>query len=530
MNININYLPNETGLYLSEILPEKFSNISTREIIIQGENYLEISIKDEMSKITKNINNTAAILNSLENDTMEKILTINNIASDFSKSDTVIRTYEVLICDLQIISIRLTIAAKSKGATKYIRETENSKIAEMAKKSLYLVGLDMGIVTVVLTSKRRLKVQGINPSPIIREKDINSLTEMFIDFYNLENDLLTREIILGADPEFMLFNSKNGKMIAASEFFPRDGIVGCDNIRIPSRQQRPIAEIRPKPAASPLELIDNIKIALSSASKLAPYKNVKWVAGSQPMNGYSIGGHIHFSNIKINASVLRALDNYLGLIIFLIEDPITAAKRRKKYGFIADYRVKDHGGFEYRTPGSWLVSQKIATAILCLAKIVVSRYPYLSKNYLNNVTAYEAFYNGDQEYFMNCFYSLWGNIENTDMYSRFADELEIIPEMIIGNIKWNEKTDFRKSWKISTTSKPFTKKPIPATAPVTASVTASAPNRRVERAVTRSTRISVSRVGSPSNRVNRTTSTSNNTRNSNIVGGRIITPTRVRRN
>lgn len=532
MNININYLPNETGFNLTQSLKNEHLDISTKTVQIQGLDFLEINIKDESSKNNKIINTATAIKNSIEKETMGKILTLNGIASDFSGSETIIRTYEVLICDLYIISIRLTTSGKPKEQTRYIRETENSKIAEIAKRSFYLSGLDIGIVTVVLTSKRRLKVQNIEAAPIIREKDIASIVKILIDLYNIEKIMATREITLGADPEFMLFNAKNGKMIAASEFFPRDGIVGCDNIRIPNRQQRPIAEIRPKPNESPFVLIENIKLALANASKLAPYKNVKWVAGSQPMNGYSIGGHIHFSNIKVSANILRALDNYLGLLIFLIEEPVNAAKRRKKYGFIADYREKDHGGFEYRTPSSWLVSQKIATAILCLAKIVASRYPYLPKNYLNNLEAQQAFYNGDQSYFIKYFYILWANLENIDMYKTYAEELRIFPEMILGGLHWDEKSDFRKSWKISTASKTYTKKPVtPSISTTTTNVAVEPPttNRRTASTATRSTRISVSRTGTTSNQIRTSSSTNVSRRTSNVTTGRIISPTQVRR-
>ncbi|NLB88236.1 MAG: hypothetical protein GX790_03285 [Syntrophomonadaceae bacterium] len=392
----------------------------------------------------------------------------------------------------------------------------------MAKRDLYLIGLDIGMVTIVLTSKRRLKVREINPSPMVRDKDLDAIVKMIIDFYQSDTIAQSRNIKLGADPEFMLFNSKNGKMISASEFFPRDGIVGTDNIRIPNRQQRPVAEIRPKPNESPLDLIENIKQALSSANRLAPYKNVKWVAGSQPMNNYSIGGHIHFSRITISGSLLRALDNYLAIPIFLIEEPVTAAKRRKKYGFLGDYRIKEHGGFEYRTLGSWLVSQSIATAVLCLAKIVVSRYPYLPKNFLNSLDAQRAFYNGDQEYFLKYFYTLWDNITEIDMYSLYAEELKIIPEMIMARAHWDEKSDFRKSWNIEIINKRYTTGKSNLAANTTVSGVQVTRNPSM---ATRNTRITVSRGTS-----SRPTSTvSVDRRSNNATSGRIIGSGQIRR-
>ncbi len=523
MNLSINYFPNDTGSSLYQSLENELPKVESREVKIQGADYLEINVTDDKSNAKRIINTAKAIKNAMDTEITSGIFSLNGIASDLQALEPVTRTYDVFICDLNIVSIRLTTHGNNKDQVKYIRETENSKVCEIAKKALYLMGLDMGMVSIALTAKRRLKVREINPSPVVRDKDVTSIMKMIAEMYNYEEIIQSREIKLGADPEFMLFNSKNGKMISASEFFPRDGLVGCDNIRIPNRQQRPIAEIRPKPDESPLELINNIKHALASASKLAPYKNVKWVAGSQPMSGYSIGGHIHFSKIKVNGTLLRALDNYLGIPIFLIEEPTTAAKRRKKYGSLADYRVKEHGGFEYRTPSSWLVSQRIATAILCLAKIVASRYPYLPQNYLNNLEAQQAFYTGDQQYFIKYFYSLWGNLESTDMYSQYAEELKIIPEMVMGGENWDEKSDFRKSWKITTANKSYTKSKMGITSSQSVSSNAPPPqvsNNRTPSPGTRNTRITV-----------RSSSSSNNTDRSsnNITSGRIIGSGQVRR-
>ncbi len=520
MNISINYLPNETGLDIQQTLKNELLPTKNRLTAISGLEHLEINIIDDKTQATQIINTAKAIKNAMDVEVLSTIYSINSIASDLEKLDPVVRTYDVLICDLNIISIRLTINSKPKNQVKYIKETENSKVCDMAKRALYLIGLDVGMVSIVLTTKRRLKVNEVNPSPIIRERDLPVVIKKIKEMYSNDELIKSREIKLGADPEFMLFNSKNGKMISASEFFPRDGLVGCDNIRIPNRQQRPIAEIRPKPDESPLELIDNIKQALASAGKLAPYKNVKWVAGSQPMNGYSIGGHIHFSKIKVNGKLIRALDNYLAIPFFLIEEPTTAAKRRKRYGFLADYRVKEHGGFEYRTLSSWLVSQKIATAVLCLAKIIASRYPYLSQNYFENSEAQQAFYNGEQSYFLKHFNNLWSNIENTDIYNEYADELSIIPEMILGGQNWDEKSDFRKSWKITTANKNYNKNQtgIKTSQPVIASTPAPQTNNRGVTPATRNTRITIR--STPTNNTDR--------RANNITSGRIIGSGQVR--
>jgi hypothetical protein len=186
---------------------------------------------------------------------------------------------------------------------------------------------------------------------------------------------------------------------------------------------------------------------------LIPYKNIKWLAGSRPFSGYSIGGHIHFSNIELNNHLLRALDSYLGFPLFLIENQTTAVKRRSRYGFLADIRTKDHGGFEYRTPASWLISPDITGAVLCLAKIVASNYLQLTKNCFITVDAQKAFYEGNQEYLRSQFDDIWSDIIKLDMYEAYKDELQIILEMIDDGNIWDEKEDIRKAWGLNIKSK-----------------------------------------------------------------------------
>jgi hypothetical protein len=65
----------------------------------------------------------------------------------------------------------------------------------------------------------------------------------------------------------------------------------------------------------------------------------------------------------------------------------------------------------------------------------------------------KAFYKGDQEYFKPIFTDLWSRICQTDMYPQYANELEIIHDMITVGKRWNEKDDFRKAWEIVGISK-----------------------------------------------------------------------------
>jgi len=430
-------------------LKANFDEVSCDELYIGDQSYLNIKLGNDNEKSQRIINPPMAIERCMDTDNLYGILSHNRVNCGPYEKEVVTKVYEVLIFDMKIIFIRQKVAGKSGIKTKYMRENQKITVSEKAKKVLLLSGVDFALITMVLTNRRGLKVTEVNPCPRLRDKDLNSLLEIIDKIYHQRN----KEVKLGADPEFMIINRHTGKVVSASSFFPNKGMVGCDNIRMPNRQQRPVAELRPRPDKSPLQLVANIKYALIRASSMAPYYNLRWVGGSQPVPGYSIGGHIHFSNLELNAALIRALDNYIGIPVFLLEKPVLAAKRRKKYGFLCDYREKDYGGFEYRTPGSWLVSQKIATAVICLAKIVSSNYLQLSNNYLNLAESQQAFYSGDRNYFINEFKYLWNDLQNTDLYEKYAEEIEIIYWMISNDIQWDEKMDIRKGWKITTGSK-----------------------------------------------------------------------------
>lgn len=452
MKLNILHRVNLTGDSLINYFRNAWDRVACNQFEMDGNSYYDITAEHGRGPVSININRARAFMNSVNPEMMEGILSLNGIQSSFSKGEILSKSYEVLILDRSILSIRQIVYGKSSISKKYIDDEPSlAKITDLAKRSMYLLGLDYAMISIAQNRLRKMKVIDVDASPALRDKDLYDLIQRLEEYKNefREGWPAAAEIKLGADPEFMIANSKNGKMVPASEFFPRDGIFGCDNIRIPSRQQRPVAELRPKPDTSPVNVYSNIKQALELANKKVPYKNIKWLAGSQPFSGYSIGGHIHFSNLPLNNQSLRALDNYLGLPVFLLEDQATAVKRRHKYGQLGEYRNKEYGGFEYRTLGSWLISPEITLAVLCLAKIVSSNFRVLNKNYFMTAEAQRAFYKGDQQYFKQAFEDIWRDIQRLEMYQEYKQQLEPIPTMISGNTCWDEKIDIRKSWSLS---------------------------------------------------------------------------------
>lgn len=449
MLLGITHKSNQMASNLIAFLETKGDILSINEMRINEIIYNKILVKCGDSATKYFINYPQAIGKSLDSEHKQQILNINKILYNEMVDESIAKTYKVLVFERSVLSVRQRVHGKTYTRPKYIEEDQCKKIADSAKRVIYLLGLDYGMVRIGLTGSKKVRIISVDDSPLLKEFETKKLFAELIKVIETASKFGSKEVKMGADPEFMLSNARNGHMIPASQFFPREGIVGCDSIRMPNRQQRPIAELRPKPDNSPLQLFLNLDQALRTASKLAPYRNIKWLAGSRPFSGYSVGGHIHFSNIDLNNHILRALDSYIALPLFLIENQVTAVKRRDKYGFLADYRAKEYGGFEYRTPASWLVSPKIAAATLCLGKIVASNYLMLTRNCFLTAEAQRAFYDGDQESLRNLFNDLWSDIEKTAMYEEYKGELQIIYDMVKDNLKWEEKEDIRKTWAIS---------------------------------------------------------------------------------
>ncbi len=442
---------NQDGDNLLNSISKNFEQVNSEITLIDNVPFLNIAIKNNDSKFSRVINPLQSQLNCINKETMFKILSRNHIPCRKNSRELISRYYEILVFDLAVLSIKQRHKARAAKNINYIKPSQCEQAAELSKKAVYHLGLDWAMVKIALTISKKYLVVDVEPSPHVRSIDLQKLM-VKINKLRQEDELTTgREVKLGADPEFML--SKSRRMIPASIYFPRHGRVGCDNIRTRDRQRHPIGELRPRPSISPLKLTENLKATLHRALTLAPSRKLKWVAGSSPFKGYPIGGHIHFSNIKLNFAVLRSLDNFLAIPILMLENSKTAALRRKKYGALADYRIKKYGGFEYRTLSSWLVSPEITRAVLCLAKIIVSHYLELNQNYLNTLEAQKAFYKGDKEYFKPVFNELWSILGQTNMYSLYKDEIQVIQDMINNGASWHEQDNLRRTWKLPVHSK-----------------------------------------------------------------------------
>lgn len=321
------------------------------------------------------------------------------------------------------------------------------RVTRLAVRAVHALGLDFGLVSLGITPRGFAYVLDVSPAPALKDKLLDEYVEAIRNWIKINESPVPANFVMGTDLEFMLRN-REGKMVLASKFLPRQGKVGCDALSIGRDGRRfPLAEIRPEPTPSPLRLVKNIEESLREAKQLIPGR-IQWLAGSMPFQRYGIGGHIHFSDIPLSSRLVKALDNYLALPVMMIEDSTAAARRRPKYGFLGDVRIKNHGGWEYRTLGSWLVSPEISKAVLCLAHLVAVHHRELNQAPLIRPNLQKAFYQGEKETLRPYFEEIWRDLQQTNLYNTYKEHLNVLWDMANKRITWNESMDIKRAWGI----------------------------------------------------------------------------------
>lgn len=330
------------------------------------------------------------------------------------------------------------------------KNKEIKQVGKLAIRAVYALGLDFGGVYIVVTLSGKLKVVNVTPSPKLKQNSGKRLAERIQDFivqYKLKE---SQQAVLGADPEFVLRHGTKGNIILASEFFKKNGRVGCDSIWLredATHTRLPLGELRPRPDTDPRQLIVNIYKTMLAGIKKINQPAVEWLAGGMPMKDYPIGGHIHFSQVKLTSQLLRSLDNYLALPYMLIESR-ESIQRRPKYGFLGDFRTQFHGGFEYRTLPSWLLSPCLAKGAIALAKLIASCHFSLSYFPLYNYGVQKSFYEGEKEKLKPVVEEIIWRITNQPEYSEYADFIDPFWEAVLSGKDWNEDTDIRIAWRL----------------------------------------------------------------------------------
>jgi hypothetical protein len=191
------------------------------------------------------------------------------------------------------------------------------------------------------------------------------------------------DTVVGADPEFLLFDS-SGEVVHANNVMNKAGIIGSDGA---------MAEIRPGPSSSPAGLVANIKKAFADTSLTSKIRDYEWRAGCYFANGkrdYPMGGHIHIGNpakvarMDISRRELffnvmnKIVDEFLSIPCIRLDGEM-GHKRRVDcqmsmggggWGYFGEWRTCN-GRLEHRTlSGMWLMHPSVAKCVIGTAKAI----------------------------------------------------------------------------------------------------------------------------------------------------------------
>lgn len=329
-----------------------------------------------------------------------------------------------------------------------IATREVSKAKKMAIRGLYVLGYDLGMVEVSAYSSAPLfSITHITNKQAIGGSIESQLAKVVNRLEKKERETLEKEPVLGADIECVLRHT-SGKYVLASRYFSKKGKVGYDAIWIRGkRNKHPLVELRPAPSKKPKDIYVQIYRSMKAAVAKVNNPKIEWLAGGRPLKGYPIGGHIHFSQVHLEASLLRALDNYITLPLSLMESK-ESLSRRPKYGFLGDYREQFHGGFEYRTPPSWIVTPTITRGVLAISKVVASDYKSINWFPLNNYDVQREFYEGNREALYPTAKSILEQLKSCPSYKNEEKDIDSFFQLLDQRFVWNEYQDIRKAWRL----------------------------------------------------------------------------------
>ncbi|WP_036717165.1 hypothetical protein [Paenibacillus sp. JCM 10914] len=322
------------------------------------------------------------------------------------------------------------------------------RLEKAAVRTLYTLGTDEGEVVMTAKSGRGYVIDGISfdRSKVKAVMSAKGLVNLADGARASIEDRVPDGLLLGMDPEFVLMQ-EDDRLVYASEFMERGGVAGSDVVRYQGEVIHPIAELRPDPKPTPKEAVTELQKAMREASRLITNRSLSWRAGALPHTAFPLGGHIHFSGVPLGLSLLQALDNYVALPLVMLEDP-RGSKRRPRYGFLGDFRRQPHGGFEYRTLPSFLISPLITKVSLYLAYLVARYSDRLLARPLSTERYHRAYYEGDKAVLMECIPGWHRDVSSLPEYKDYAREIELCLNYIEEGRTWDESRDIRKLWNI----------------------------------------------------------------------------------
>ncbi|MWV42219.1 hypothetical protein GRF59_01120 [Paenibacillus sp. HJL G12] len=394
-------------------------------------------------------------------------LTRSGIVSNLKQAgnpnaDGVYRTrYAVHISGMQAIGMARVEGSAHPFQVPLVLSTEQTAVSsslfrqleKMAVRTLYTLGLSSGEVLIVSGGgERKYAVEKVTPSSRLESPRLMKL------YQRAETELEQRrqgeeetgvQLLLGMDPEFLIIDPVQSGVVPASRFLDREGEVGCDAVHgADGETTYPIAELRPRPSSSPRGLLIGLMRTLRMAGEMITDPSLLWMAGGMPKAGLPLGGHLHFSGIELNADLLRALDNYLTLPVSVLEAP-SSQSRRPRYGHLGDFRRQPHGGFEYRTLPSFLVSPLLTKGVVYLAYLIVTNYRSLMRRPLeDDDRIHRAYYKGEREQLRECIEPIISDLQALGQYKEVKTYIDPLFREIREGGMWNEFRDIRPLWKL----------------------------------------------------------------------------------
>jgi hypothetical protein len=202
------------------------------------------------------------------------------------------------------------------------------------------------------------------------------------------------DTVIGADPEFLLFN-EDGEVVHANGVMNKSGIIGCDGA---------MAEVRPGPSTSPDGVVKNIQSAFADKSLTSAISSYEWRAGCYFKNSkrdYPMGGHIHVGNpAKVAQMPMPKRELFFNVLNKIMDEMLTipcnrldgdmGRKRRTDcqmsmgssgWGWFGEWRTCN-GRLEHRSlSGMWLIHPSVAKCVLGSAKAITDEVFKLWSNH-----------------------------------------------------------------------------------------------------------------------------------------------------
>jgi hypothetical protein len=259
------------------------------------------------------------------------------------------------------------------------------------------------------------------------------------------------DTVVGGDPEFLLMNNEGlVKYASTIRGLGHEDDLGSDG---------PLAEVRPEPAISVDDFVNNIRSILRDHPNRDLIEQYEWQAicfhrgpsVDDPLTrDWSVGGHIHLgSPMKLQSKVEenyagydevsiyrravfsclnKALDEYVAIPTLKLESKEKAAQRRTHYGFFGEYRVQ-HNRLEYRTLScEWMSHPDIALAVTGSVKAVAHAFMRIldESDYAKSLVVPVSSEYTDNFYSPN--FDQWKNIEIMQMLNavRSTNEMKAI--------------------------------------------------------------------------------------------------------